>query len=197
MPKGGGPILAILAVCSGMGFTVFTVCTLNLRWFGVVLEISQGLMPLMLLTMRKGPGCAGDCPLLLGAVCHTAPSRTITSLQAAGSVPRSCLAVLIMLIQGQLLTHIVRVPALSAGAGEGNPHAHLSFCHTGRYGKQNPTHDWNRYVKTQDGRLFWVPSMLISADYTEQAACGSLGEPRSEYSTWDYSIMPDLLHIGE
>ena len=65
----------------------------------------------------------------------------------------SCLAVLIMLIQGQF-THSVRVPALSAGAGEGNPHAHLSSYHVPKpsgiqviYGEQDPTHDWNRYVK--------------------------------------------------
>ena len=65
----------------------------------------------------------------------------------------SCFTVLIMMIQAQL-THSVRVPALSAGAGEGNPYAHLSSRHAPKpsgiqvvYGKQDPTHDWNRYVK--------------------------------------------------
>ena len=50
----------------------------------------------------------------------TPPHHERSSLQAAGG---SCLAVLIMLIQGQL-THSVRVPALSAKR-EGNPYAHL------------------------------------------------------------------------
>ena len=80
---------------------------------------------------------------------HFAPSSRPGPKSGVGS----CFTVLIMMIQAQL-THSVRVPALSAGAGEGNPYAHLSSRHVPKpsgiqvvYGKQDPTHDWNRYVK--------------------------------------------------
>ena len=52
------------------------------------------------------------------------------------------------------ITHSVRVPALSVGAGGGNKQAHALPQQVPKtngiqviYGKQDPTHNWNRYVK--------------------------------------------------
>ena len=59
-------------------------------------------------------------------------------------VGRSLIA-LIILIRCQL-SHGVRVPTLSVGVGEGNPLPKLNGIQVS-YGKQEPTHDWNRYAK--------------------------------------------------
>ena len=63
------------------------------------------------------------------------------------------LIALLILIRCQL-SHGVRVPTLSVGVGEGNPQvktrSDLSPKLNGiqvNYGKQEPTHEWNRYFK--------------------------------------------------
>ena len=65
----------------------------------------------------------------------------------------SNLVITLILIQSQL-SHSVRVPALSVGAGEGNPSAYSCRHSVPKpngiqviYGKQESTPNWSRYVK--------------------------------------------------
>ena len=63
------------------------------------------------------------------------------------------LLILLLALHSQL-SHGVRVPTHSVGVGEGSPQVHLSTRYTPKingvqveYGKQDPTHVWNKYVK--------------------------------------------------
>ena len=106
----------------------------------------------------EGPGRAEHCPLALGAAFWAARSGTDDrfrkySRPGPKSGVGSNLVIALVLLQSQL-SHSVRVPALSVGAGEGNPPAHFCKHPVPKpngiqviYGKQEPTHNWNRYVK--------------------------------------------------
>ena len=104
-----------------------------------------------------GPGRAKHCPLgcgLLGSP-NTGKDDRIRNYSRPGpkSGVGSNLAITLILLQSQL-SRSVRVPALSVGAGEGNPSAYSCRHSVPKpngiqviNGKQEPTHNWSRYVK--------------------------------------------------
>ena len=96
---------------------------------------------------------------LSGSKAKTCPFSRVNSPKGQYSRPgpksgmgRLLISTLLML-KGQL-SHGVRVPTLSVGVGEGSPQAQTgSHCMPKTngiqviYGKQDPTHEWNRYIK--------------------------------------------------
>ena len=105
-----------------------------------------------------GPGRAKHCPLALGAAFWAAPvqARMIASGITAGPVPSRGWEATSPLHSSYYRVSFptVRVPALSVGAGEGNPSAYSCRHSVPKpngiqviYGKQEPTHNWSRYVK--------------------------------------------------
>ena len=84
-------------------------------------------------------------------------SRASPKGQCSRPGPKSgmgrALLILLMALHSQL-SHGVRVPTHSVGVGEGSPQVNLSTRYTPKtngvqvaYGKQDPTHAWNKYVK--------------------------------------------------
>ena len=104
----------------------------------------------------------------------------------------SNLVIALVLLQSQL-SRSVRVPALSVGAGEGNPPTH--FCKHPvpkpngiqvTYGKQEPTHNWNRYVKRSFKRACHRAIKHGQANYkgrTLTVTNSSSNQPPTTFST--------------
>ena len=94
-----------------------------------------------------------DCPTST-MVSPIGPIRQYSRPGPKSGVGRSLIALIILILIRCQLSHGVRVPTLSVGVGESNPQVQTRSDLLPKlngiqvsYGKQEPTHDWNRYAK--------------------------------------------------